>query len=459
MTSKKIALYGGSFNPPGIHHREIARHLARRFDEVIIVPCGPRPDKPVTNDVAPIFRAAMVDMTFRDLANVRVELFDLESQSFTPSLKLDQAFSTEGEVWHVIGADLVRGGASGEAPIQKHWNEGEQFWRECRFAVITRPGYKIDKADLPPHYQICEVDVDGASSTVRENIYRHEPIGSKVLPSVSRYIAGHKLYQGLKPPRMTELLLRDARLKVIVDKKNPEAVRIGQRFENHDEEDPELIVAIGGDGTILRTIREYWRLRIPFYGINAGTIGFLLNPPQDTDFRNQSLVLQQLPLLRVEMFDSDRRMRSALAFNDAWVERNTGQSAWIQVKVDGKERLSKLVGDGALIATAAGSGSYARAMGAPPMPFDTPAILLVGSNVLKPPFWKPVILNFDAEVELINLDPDKRPWRAYIDGVLQENVVRMRTCVSKIAAVELAFDHDLHPAEKLVSIQFPPPEA
>ena len=101
--------------------------------------------------------------------------------------------------------------------------------------------------------------------------------------------------------------------------------------------------------------------------------------------------------------------KTALAFNDAWVERASGQTAWIQVKVNGQERLAQLVADGALVATAAGSTSYARAMGGPPLPLNTPALLLVGSNVLKPKMWQPVVLPPESSIELTNLEPARRP--------------------------------------------------
>ena len=105
--SPTIAIFGGSFNPPGAHHRVIAEQLAAQFDELLIIPCGPRPDKPVTNDVDPVYRAAMVDMTFRGIPGVRVELFDLESRTFTRQVALEEQHRTRGEVYHVIGSDLL----------------------------------------------------------------------------------------------------------------------------------------------------------------------------------------------------------------------------------------------------------------------------------------------------------------------------------------------------------------
>src|SRR5690606_21522993 len=129
---------------------------------------------------------------------------------------------------------------------------------------------------------------------------------------------------GTKPPRSTTLLLNEPRIMVIADPNNPQAMRLAERFPPGPEpEDPDLIVVIGGDGTMLRAIREHWRRRIPFYGINAGHIGFLLNDSHRTDFDRHHLIVQQLPLLRVETINAFQEHHESLAFNDAWVERNT----------------------------------------------------------------------------------------------------------------------------------------
>src|SRR3954454_21375778 len=108
--SKRIAVFGGSFNPPALHHRKLVEDLLPHFDEVVVVPCGPRPDKPTTNDVDPIHRAIMGDLTFRNLDRVRVELFDLEQSTFSRTHELDERFRAEGEPWHVVGSDITQGG-------------------------------------------------------------------------------------------------------------------------------------------------------------------------------------------------------------------------------------------------------------------------------------------------------------------------------------------------------------
>jgi NAD+ kinase len=124
------------------------------------------------------------------------------------------------------------------------------------------------------------------------------------------------------------------------------------------------------------------------------------------------------------------------------------------VRVNGVKRLPKLVCDGALVATAAGSTAYARSMGAPPLLADTPAWLLVGSNVSEPIDWRSALLSIDATVEIATLDPARRPIRAYVDGHDHGPVRSMRATISRAAAVELVFDANHDMAEKIAEIQF-----
>ena len=449
-----VALFGGSFNPAGVHHRTIAERLAAVFDEVLVVPCGPRPDKPTTDDVEPLHRAATVDLTFCGLPRVRVELFDLEADSFTRTYDLEQRFRPRGRVWHVVGSDLVQGGREGRSPIQQVWWRGEELWRESHFAVLARPGYPVDASDLPPHSRVVE-GAAGSSSVIRARAFQHQPLSGLVAPSVERYIDRHRLYRGNRATRSALVKLDAQRPLVIHDEANVAAARLAAEIGPSAESDPDAIVVIGGDGTMLRAVRQHWRLRVPFVGVNTGHRGFLLNNAGPAELLAGELVLEQLPLLWVEAEEVGGGRHEAVAFNDAWVERGTGQTAWIKVEVNGRERLRQLVADGALVSTAAGSTGYARAMGAASLPLNTPALLLVGSNVLRPEGWRPAVLPLDAVVRLTTLDPDKRPLSCYIDGVSQGTVRSMTARISKIAAVELAFDPRRDLGEKLAQIQFP----
>ena len=453
---KRIAVFGGSFNPPGIHHRATAEVLARHFDQVIVVPCGPRPDKPVTNDVPSAHRAAMVDLAFRGIDRVRVDLFDLELGVFSRTHELDERYRGEGEAWHVVSSSLLASRPDEPNVILREWARGEEVWADCRVVVIQLPGEILDPDKLPPRHMMLSVDIGGDSRIIRERVYQHKPVTDMVTPSIGDYIERHELYRGRIPPRVIRLALDDIRPMVLVDEGNPKAVQRAADLGLRDSDDPNMIVVVGGDGAMLRAIRREWRRRLPFFGVNAGHRGFLLNQSSPGEFQGSEVILQNLPLLWVEMEREDGTASGSHAFNDAWVERATGQTAWIEVKVNGQVRLQQLVADGVLVATSAGSTSYARAMGAASLPLGTPALLLVGSNVLRPHSWQPAVLPVDSTVEFSTLDPAKRPLNAFIDGVDQGSIRRMRIRVSRVSSVELAFEPSLDPAEKLAQIQFPP---
>jgi NAD kinase len=167
------------------------------------------------------------------------------------------------------------------------------------------------------------------------------------------------------------------------------------------------------------------------------------------------MTLHQLPMLYVEMDGTDGVIRDALAFNDAWIERATSQSLSMQVKVNDTVRLPKLVGDGLLACTAAGSTAYARSMGASPLLVDTPGWLLVGSNIMNPPHWKSALLAMDTRAEFTVENSAKRPANAFVGGQAYGEVSRMRVRMSRIATAELAFRAQRDMAEKIAAVQFP----
>jgi NAD kinase len=277
-------------------------------------------------------------------------------------------------------------------------------------------------------------------------------------PDVAEYVERHRLYRPTLPARTTRIHLDDPRLLIEVADRNPKAREWAARFRPFERpDDPNCVLVIGGDGTMLHAIQKHWRRRVPFYGINAGHVGFLMNDPKDAlaNFPPPELIARQMPMLYAEMQTSDGGWKTGLSFNDVWVERSTGQSAWVQVSVNNQVRLPKVVCDGVLTSTAAGSTAYAMSMGAQPLLADTPAWLMVGSNVMQPLNWKSALLSLESIIEVRSLDPEKRPMYGYLHGVLMGEVTAMAVRISRIAAAELAFNphHDL--AEKIAQIQFP----
>jgi NAD+ kinase len=457
----RIAVFGGSFDPPGLHHRLVVEEMVQHFDRVIVVPCGPRPDKMATNEVESVYRAALTDITFRDVAKVEVDLFDLEQAVHTTTDELDQRYSNLGDVWHIVGSDLTEGGRTGNSVIQKSWKMGDEVWNTLRFAVVAKGNSQPSPDDLPPQSKLYTLKTpsDCSSAMISEKIFKREPYGHLVTPEIKAYIERYGLYRGRIPSKATHWALGHSRVLLFWDQRNPKARACADTLkEFHHPEKPECVVAIGGDGTMIRAIRQHWRLRVPFFGINTGHLGFLLNDTSalpETLFPPGETFVRQLPMLYVSMTTADGGHKEALAFNDAWVERASSQSAWLQVGVNGRVRMEKMVSDGALVSTAAGSTAYARSMGVSPLLADTPGWLLVGSNVMSPAGWKSALLPNDAFVEIVSIGGDKRPLQAFVDGRSMGSVTSIRARMSRIATVELAFCslHDL--AEKIAEIQFP----
>ena len=458
--SQRIAVFGGSFNPPGRHHRLMAERLAKDFDKILVVACGPRPDKSSTQDIDPIYRAALVDLAFRDLPKVEIDYSDLEHAVFTRTHELQTRHSHLGELWHVIGSDLAAGGCKGESFIHRVWEDGPRMWQLLNFIVVQRPGYELAPKDYPPHHVLVDLGEAGSSTLIREKLYRREDVHDSLDPAVLQYIERYGLYRGRIPNRMTRWSLPEPRALLFADERNARARGWKEQFRAFEvTEKPNCVIVLGGDGTMLRAIRKYSALRVPFLGLNAGHLGFLLNNSDaitDNRFPPKEMVLRQLPLLLVELFDEAGRYTKEYAFNDAWVERSTSQTAWLELSVSGSVRIPKLACDGALVATPSGSTAYAMAMGAAPLLADTQGWLVVGSNVMSPAGWKSALLAPESTIELRNLDKAKRPIHALVDGRMLGNVDDFRVRLSRTMTVELGFlpNHDI--AEKIADVQFPP---
>ncbi|MDO8625669.1 MAG: NAD(+)/NADH kinase [Candidatus Diapherotrites archaeon] len=462
----RIYLYGGSFNPPGLHHEAIVQKLASLLEEddrLIVIPCGERPDKASTNDLAMIHRAAMCDLAFGKIPRVEINLTDLEQSVFSRTWDLDVRFRAQfpdHEIYHVIGTDLISGGAHGESEIQKFWFRGTDVWNMLHFLVQRRKDVVWNEADLPPHSIIIEPELNGSSSDIRERIFKHQPIKHLVSDAISAYIERHQLFTG-RVTDGTALLHEPFRPIVIADDHNPKSLALQAQLQiAFPEQDGErnCIIVIGGDGFMLRTIRANWRKRLPFFGVNAGTVGFLLNDIAFADViarlkscRAFRTYAQQL--LFVEYETTDGNIKTDIAFNDALVERTTTQTAWMRVVVNGEERYARMMGDGLLVATAAGSTGYARSMGATPIMIGSHMIVFAGSNICSHQ-WRGAQLSIHTEIQIDALETFKRPVRAVIDGRDCGLVRHMRVRTSNIASAELAFMPETDLALKISRLQF-----
>jgi nicotinic acid mononucleotide adenylyltransferase len=200
MNTKQLsmAIFGGSFRPPGVHHRVIAQHLVEQFDVTCIVPCWGRKDKDNEQDsLTPELQKLLVELSFADLP-VGFDHFDLFAQVFTPTHKLDKRFSAiypDRRIVHVVGTDLVTGGKSGTSQIHG-WVKGKEIWEALHFGVVVSAGTAFDFADLPPHSQVIHVPaLHVRSSQIRPLLAENSPEAADYLvPEVYAQILQHQLF-------------------------------------------------------------------------------------------------------------------------------------------------------------------------------------------------------------------------------------------------------------------------
>ncbi len=196
---RRIAIYGGSFNPPGLNHLQVVQSALKGFDLVIVVPCGRRGDKDSIKMVTFEDRKNMVEMTFGDVSGVEIDWRDLKSGDFTPTYQLQGIYKEEfpdDEIWFVVGSDIVLKGADGQSLIQRAWRQGKKIWQELNWAVIARSSVTIPADNMPPNSLLLDASkIFGSSSTIRQLVADGKDISGFVDDEVGEYIAKKGLYK------------------------------------------------------------------------------------------------------------------------------------------------------------------------------------------------------------------------------------------------------------------------
>ena len=197
--------------------------------------------------------------------------------------------------------------------------------------------------------------------------------------------------------------------------------------------DAELIIVLGGDGTMLKAVQNYHRCKKPFLGINFGNKGFLMNDVRDVIGRiiERKIEIYSFPLLRI----SGKGIR-ANALNDFYVKQIDGKNCKLNIKVNGELLAEKISGDGIIISTALGSTAYALAAGGSAIDPNLPAMILVPNNVHTPIQTKPMVFLFHkTEIEVEILSKETKGW---YDGIELPDFEKVKIKAAG-AQVNLAF--------------------
>ena len=227
-------------------------------------------------------------------------------------------------------------------------------------------------------------------------------------------------------------------------------------YEFVEPADDDVIVALGGDGFLLHCIHDYHSRDIPIYGMNRGTVGFLLNEfrEESLDERIGSAAEEVLHPLRASVQTIHGGSHHALAFNEVALLRHARQSAHIHVSINGRERLSRLVCDGVLVSTAAGSTAYNLSARGPIIPLGSNVIALTPISPFRPRRWQGALLPHDSVVEFRILEPEKRPVSAAADFAEVPDVASVIVAEDRSRSVRVLFDPGHSLEERIFDEQF-----
>ena len=236
-----------------------------------------------------------------------------------------------------------------------------------------------------------------------------------------------------------------------VSSEKPEAKKslqiLKKLYKSEAPEKAEVIDALGGDGTILKSLHKFLKKKIPIYGMNKGYVGFLMNQYSEKNLekRLSEAIPYKLHPLKIKSFDSSGKIKEGLAFNDVSMIRNSPSIAKIKIQINNKTRINEFLGDGCLISTAAGSAAYNLSLRGPVIPVGAQVLALTPISPYRPRRWRGALLNNDAKITLLSVDNKRRPVRAEADFLEFKNIVKLEIKMDKSKCMNLLFDpgHDM----------------
>lgn len=228
------------------------------------------------------------------------------------------------------------------------------------------------------------------------------------------------------------------------------------RYQTVPVDEADVLVAIGGDGTMLEALHVALPRAIPVYGMNKGSLGFLLNPFELNGLPERLVRAQAVSLhpLLMETQCNNGDTQSAHAINEVSLLRETRQAAKLRIVVDGRERVDELVCDGALVSTPVGSTAYNLSAHGPILPLNANVLALTPISAFRPRRWRGALLPNAAVIEFHIEDADKRPVSAVADFTEVRDVARVTVRSDTSKSITLLYDPERQLGERLLQEQF-----
>lgn len=239
-----------------------------------------------------------------------------------------------------------------------------------------------------------------------------------------------------------------SKIKIVFEKKNKKSFLIKsfllKQIKKNNFHQSNLIIVIGGDGFMLSVIKRKWDPNILYYGINSGNYGFLMNKfAYEKTFKNISNA-KKISINPLEMVvkKRDGKTKKAIAINEVAILRQSKQAATISIKKNSKFIIKKLVADGVLISSPAGSTAYNFSVHGPILNLNSKKIAISPISPFRPRRWKSKILNDSSRILVKNLDINKRPVSVTADNYQIRNAVKVMITTTQKIKINLLYDRN-----------------
>ena len=232
--------------------------------------------------------------------------------------------------------------------------------------------------------------------------------------------------------------------------------RIQSTYKFFSLSEADAIVVLGGDGFMLDILKQNQDLDLPFYGINKGTVGFLMNQNQNENLLNKLNQAEETIIhpLKMHAKKIDGSEEDHLAINEISILRSGSQAAKLKIVVDNLVRLEELVCDGALVSTPAGSTAYNYSAHGPILPIDSNILALTAMAAFRPRRWRGALIPSNAKIEFFIKDSNKRPVSAYADSKEVKNISSVKIESEDDVYYRLLFDKGHGLQERILREQF-----
>ena len=203
-----------------------------------------------------------------------------------------------------------------------------------------------------------------------------------------------------------------------------------------------IIIVLGGDGFMLQTLKKFYKYNKFFYGINSGNYGFLMNKFSDKNFLKNLDTLNNIKIhpLQMTVTNKNNQVKKAIAINEVSILRQSKQASSISLTANKKNIIKRLISDGILVSTPAGSTAYNLSAHGPILNLDSNKLAITPISPFRPRRWRGLIINDKSQVIIKNLDIKKRPISAVADNIEVRNVKHIKINANKRITFNLLYD-------------------